>query len=248
MRNSRWMENYAVATVNALPAGDEHTDAALVQRILAHDHRAFELLMRRYNARLYRVARAIVKHDADAEDVLQEAYLSAYRSMDRFRGAAQLSTWLTRIVVNQALGRLRASKRERIVVEIEGGTHQSPPTQESLVNRSANQSPEQIALLSQLQKLLEHSIEALPLAFRTVFVLREVEDMSVAETADCLSIPAATVRSRLHRARGLLRESLAVKLDSATGGIFPFAGARCDGIVLGVLGRLCGNVEVPGRI
>jgi RNA polymerase sigma-70 factor (ECF subfamily) len=237
-----------VAIVNAAPAADADDDGALVQRILAHDHRAFELLMRRYNARLYRVARSIVKHDADAEDVLQEAYLAAYRAMHRFRGAAQLSTWLTRIVVNQALGRLRASKRERVVVDFDSGRDHLPQTQESFVNQGASQSPEQVALQSQLRRLLEQRIDTLPLNFRTVFVLREVEDMSVADTADCLSIPAATVRSRLHRARALLRESLAVEMDTAAGGVFPFGGARCDRIVFAVLGRLCGNVDVPGCI
>src|ERR1700680_3191219 len=111
----------AAPIVNAELARQADDDGALVQRILCHDHAAFEILMRRYNARLYRVARSIVKHDADAEDVLQEAYLSAYRAMHRFRGAAQLSTWLTRIVINQALGRLRATRRDRVVVGFKGG-------------------------------------------------------------------------------------------------------------------------------
>jgi RNA polymerase sigma-70 factor (ECF subfamily) len=211
-----------------------------VQGILCHDHTAFEILMRRYNARLYRVARSILKNDADAEDVLQEAYLAAYRAMDRFRGAAQLSTWLTRIVINQALRRLRASKRDRVVVDFQRGRDHLPQTQEPFVNQRGNESPEQIALQSQLQQLLEQKIDALPLIFRTVFVLRKVEDMSVQETAESLSIPAATVRSRLHRARAQLRESLALEMDSAAGSVFPFGGARCDRIVFGVLGRLQG--------
>jgi RNA polymerase sigma-70 factor, ECF subfamily len=225
---------------NPVPAGQVEDDGALLQRILRHDDTAFEILMRRYNAKLYRVARSIVKNDADAEDVLQEAYLAAYRAMDRFRGAARLSTWLTRIVVNQALGRLRATKRDRVVVGFKNERDQLPQTQEPFVNPSGNESPEQIALRSQLQQLLEQKIDALPVIFRTVFVLREVEDMSVEETAECLSIPAATVRSRLHRARAQLRESLAVDIDSVAAGVFPFAGARCDRIVSGVLARLAG--------
>jgi RNA polymerase sigma factor (sigma-70 family) len=232
-----------VPSVNSAAAVQADDDGALVQRILGHDHAAFEILMRRHNARLYRVARSIVKHDADAEDVLQEAYLSAYRAMDQFRGTAQLSTWLTRIVVNQALGRLRATRRDRVVVGFEGDRSHLPQTQEPFVNQPSDPSPEQITLQSQLQQLLEQKIDALPVVFRTVFVLREVEELSVEETAQCLSIPAATVRSRLHRARAQLRESLALDMDSAAGGVFPFGGARCDRIVAGVLGRLSGAPE-----
>ena len=232
-------ENTPVPTVNAAAAGQEE-DGALVQRILGHDHTAFEILMRRYNAKLYRVARSIVKHDADAEDVLQDAYLAAYRAMHQFRGAAKLSTWLTRIVINQALGRLRASRRDSAVVDFSGARNQVPQSQEPFVNQQASESPEQIALRSQLQRLLEQRIDALPQNFRSVFVLRELEDMSVEETAECLSIPAATVRSRLHRARAQLRESLAVDFDMASGGVFPFGGDRCDRIVSGVLRRLTG--------
>ena len=231
--------------VNAELARQADDDSALVQRILRHEHAAFEILMRRYNAKLYRVARSILKNDADVEDVLQEAYLAAYRGLDRFQGAAQLSTWLTRIVINQALGRLRASKRDAVVVGFSTDTGHVPQTQERLVNQPGNESPEEIALQSQLRELLEQKIDALPLIFRTVFVLREVEDMTVEETAECLSIPAATVRSRLHRARTQLRESLALELDSATEGVFPFAGTRCDRIVSTVLGRLQSLTGLP---
>src|ERR1700681_462176 len=223
--------------VNAELARQADDDSALVQRILRHEHAAFEILMRRYNAKLYRVARSILKNDADVEDVLQEAYLAAYRGLDRFQGAAQLSTWLTRIVINQALGRLRASKRDAVVVGFSADTGHVPQTQERLVNQPGNESPEEIALQSQLRELLEQKIDALPLIFRTVFVLREVEDMTVEETAECLSIPAATVRSRLHRAREILREALARDMDMATIDVFSFAGERCDRIVAGVLAR-----------
>jgi len=129
--------------VNAAPAGRADDDGALVQRILRHDHAAFEILMRRYNAKLYRVARSIVKSDADAEDVLQDAYLAAHRAIDRFRGASQLSTWLGRIVINQALGRLRASKRDRVVVGFNGDRDHLPQTREPFVNQREDESPEQ---------------------------------------------------------------------------------------------------------
>ena len=213
-------------------------DGVLVQRIVRHDHAAFEILMRRHNAKLFRVARAILKSDADAEDVLQEAYLAAYRSMDRFEGSAQLSTWLTRIVINQALGRLRSRQRDDIVVRLAADHCHPQDLQEYMVDRRSTESPEEAALRGQLRGLLEQKIDALPLIFRTVFMMREVEEMTVEETAECLSIPAATIRSRLHRARARLRESLNLEMDSIAGDVFPFEGTRCDRIVAGVLGRL----------
>jgi len=221
-------------------------DDALVRRIVRHDHAAFEILMRRYNTKLFRVARAILKIDADAEDVLQETYLAAYRGLNRFQGSAQLSTWLTRIVINQALGRLRSRQREDIVVRLGADHCHERDFQEQMVDRLQTESPEQAALRSQLCRLLEQKIDALPLIFRTVFVMREVEEMSVQETADCLSIPAATVRSRLHRARAQLRESVNLEMESTTAEVFPFLGARCDRIVAGVLARLRSIPDQPG--
>jgi RNA polymerase sigma-70 factor (ECF subfamily) len=222
-------------------------DLVLAQRIVRHNQAAFEILMRRYNAKLFRVARAILKSDADAEDALQEAYLAAYRGLDRFEGSAQLSTWLTRIVINQALGRLRSRKREDIVVQLAGDLSRPHHLQEQMVERRSTESPEQAALRAQLRGLLEQKIDALPLIFRTVYMMREVEDMSVEETAECLSIPAATVRSRLHRARAQLRESLSLEMDSTLADVFPFGGARCDRIVAGVLGRLEGVPAGPAE-
>ena len=210
----------------------------LVDRIVRHDRGAFEIVMRRYNAKLFRVARAILKNDADAEDALQEAYLAAFKAMDRFEGTARLSTWLTRIVINQALGRLRARKRDEVVVGFAAQERPQTEMQEELVDPAALESPERATLQAQWRALLEQKIDALPLIFRTVFILREIEDMTVEETAGCLSIPAATVRSRLHRARAQLRESLAFEMDTIAGDVFPFAGARCDRIVAGVLKRL----------
>ena len=213
------------------------TDAELAGRVARHDHQAFEALMRRHNGRLFRVARAILKDDADAEDALQDAYLDAYRHIGDFRAEAQLATWLTRIVVNQALMRLRRHKRDGIVVPFRpdrGGD--GPPEVE--VRDDTNESPSAATFRSELRRILERRIDELPVAFRTVFVMREVEDMSVDETARCLSIPASTVRTRLFRARALLRESVARDIDMATGDIFAFAGARCDRIVAAVLARL----------
>jgi RNA polymerase sigma-70 factor (ECF subfamily) len=211
-------------------------DAALAARIAAHDQSAFEMLMRLHNGRLFRVARAILKDDADAEDVLQEAYLDAYRNMAKFRGESRLGTWLVRIVVNRALMRLRTSRKDPVVVPInERSRPDSPPVE--YPDRSA-ESPANAALRAEVRRLLERRIDELPVAFRAVFVLREVEELSVDEVAACLGIPPATVRTRLFRARALLRAALARELDLATGDVFAFAGQRCDRIVAAVLGRI----------
>jgi RNA polymerase sigma-70 factor (ECF subfamily) len=212
-------------------------DAELVGRIARHDQAAFEVLMRRYNGKLFRVARAILKDDAEAEDALQEAYLDAYRHIGEFRGQARLGTWLTRIVINQALMRLRKHRRDRVVVPFEDGCATEPERAETDVADERSESPPAATLRAEIRRALERRIDELPMAFRTVFVMREVEDMTVEETAECLSIPSATVRTRLFRARALLREALARDMDMATVDVFSFAGERCDRIVAGVLAR-----------
>jgi RNA polymerase sigma-70 factor (ECF subfamily) len=214
------------------------TDAELVQRIGQRDHAAFEMLMRTYNGRLFRVARAILKDDAEAEDALQDAYLEAYRHIGDFRGTAQLATWLVRIVVNQALMRLRKQRRST-VVPFERHDAQEPDQEMQLADEHQETAPATM-MRAEVRKVLERRIDELPIVFRTVFIMREVEEMSVEETAEALGIPPATVRTRLFRARALLREGLARDLDLATGDVFGFAGARCDRIVSGVLSRLAG--------
>jgi RNA polymerase sigma-70 factor (ECF subfamily) len=224
-------------------------DQALVARIVAGDQSAFEQLMRRHNTALFRAARAILRDDADAEDVLQEAYLSAYRHLGEFRGDARLSTWLTRIVINQALGRLRARRRDDVIVELRADASETAaPAGREAMDDDRVESPEAGAMREQLRRLLERKIDALPLAFRTAFMLREVEEMTIEEAAECLAIPPATVRTRVFRARALLRASLAEEMDVATGDVFAFAGARCDRIVAGVLARLAaGEAAEDGR-
>jgi RNA polymerase sigma-70 factor (ECF subfamily) len=214
-------------------------DAELAGRVARHDHQAFETLMRRYNGRLFRVARAILNDDADAEDALQDAYLDAYRHIADFRADAQLATWLTRIVVNQSLMRLRRHKRDGIVVPFRH-EHLDDREPEDEVRDDKTESPSASTLRGEIRRILERRIDELPVAYRAVFVMREVEDMSVEETAQCLSIPSSTVRTRLFRARALLRESLARDVDMATGDVFAFAGGRCDRIVETVLSRLSG--------
>jgi RNA polymerase sigma-70 factor, ECF subfamily len=214
-------------------------DAALLERTAARETGAFERLMRRHNSRLFRVARAILKEDAAAEDAVQEAYLEAFRHAGTFRGDAQVSTWLTRIVINQSLMRLRRQKRDRVVVPFGGEGADGPAGAEEPADERS-ESPAASTLRAELRRLLERRIDELPAAFRTVFVMRDVEEMSVQETADLLGIPQATVRTRLFRARALLRQALTRDLDTATIDVFAFAGERCDRIVSAVLARLPG--------
>ena len=223
---------------NAAIAYERLTDLELAQRIASGDKRAFELLMRRHNQILYRTARSILKDDAEAEDAAQEAWLLAYRAIGNFRGDAKLSTWLVRIVVNEAISRGRKRSRGAEVIQLSGETLGDAEAVEENVNRTLPEQPEHAARRAQTRRLLEAKIDELPDAFRTVFVLRALEELSVEESAVALDIPEATVRSRFFRARGLLREALSKEIDLAYGDAFAFAGARCDRIVAGVLARL----------
>ena len=213
----------------------EEDDVSVVRRVLAGDPTAFGLLMRRFNRRLYRVARAIVGHDAEAEDALQEAYLNAYRCLPQFRGDSSLATWLSRLVVNECLGRMRRNARRQNVIPI----IPSPADGEiEAVASDEDGAPDAAADRAQMRAILERRIDALPETFRAVFVLRSVEELSVEETAECLGIPAETVRSRHFRAKSLLREALAREVDIAERSVWEFAGERCDRIVARVLARI----------
>jgi RNA polymerase sigma-70 factor (ECF subfamily) len=213
-------------------------DMALVERIGTGDHAAFESLMRTHNGKLFRIARAILKDDGDAEDALQDAYLEAYRHLDEFRGGSELSTWLTRIVVNQALMRLRKEKRRSSIVPFRSGASTDAESPVAQVPDNRSESPSAAAIRAETRRILERRIDELPSSFRAVFIMREVEDMGIDEIAECLSISPATVRTRLFRARALLRAALARDIDVATGDVFAFAGARCDRIVAFVMQRL----------
>ena len=221
------------------------SDLAIAQQIAAGDRDALRLLMRRYNQKLYRVARSILKDDAEAEDAVQEAYLLAYRAMAAFRGGATLSTWLVRIVVNESIARARKRNRRAEVIQLEGTTDPTGDVTEASMLEAATEQPEHAAMRAETRRLLEAKIDQLPDAFRTVFVLRAVEEMSVEEAAACLGISPATVRTRYFRAKGLLREAIARDIDVSLEDAFAFAGERCDRIVAGVLERL-DNSPVPG--
>jgi RNA polymerase sigma factor (sigma-70 family) len=208
-------------------------DLGLARRVAAGDRVSFEQLMRRNNRRLYRLARATLRDDAEAEDALQEAYLSAFRAMGSFRGDSTLATWLSRMVLNECLGRLRKSARRQNVIPLVTSDEVETTAPDDERDR-----PEKVLVRAEIRAMLERKLDQLPEDFRTVFVLRAVEELSVEETAACLGIPEATVRSRHFRARGLLRESLARDFDVAERDVFDFGGAHCDRIVAGVMARL----------
>ena len=213
-------------------------DAEIAQRVAAGDAHAFRLLMRRHNQTLYRTARSILKDDAEAEDAVQDAWLLAYRAMGGFRGDAKLSTWLVRIAANEAIARSRKRRRRAEVIRLDGDTDAGEGAEASMNDAAMPEQPERSALRAESRRLLERKIDELPEAFRAVFVLRALEELTVEETAAALGIPEATVRTRFFRARGLLREALAREIDTAFEDAFAFAGSRCDRIVAGVLARL----------
>lgn len=212
------------------------SDTELARRLAADDHDAFRVVMRRHNQRLFRVARAILKDDAEAEDALQDAYLLAYRGIGGFRGDAKLSTWLVRIVANEAIARVRKRGRSADVIRLDGDILQDVPEDDMHDDEAVR--PEQSAVRAETRQLLEAKIDELPETFRAVFVLRAIEELSVEETAQALGIPEGTVRTRFFRAKSLLREGLSKEIDLAYGDAFAFAGERCDRIVANVLARL----------
>jgi RNA polymerase sigma-70 factor, ECF subfamily len=214
-------------------------DLGLARRAAAGEIAAFERIMRKNNRMLFRTARAILHDDAEAEDCVQSAYLSAYRALGSFAGDSKLSTWLARIVINEAIGRSRRIARRGTVVSIDHPSEEGGPVH-ALVSGEAG--PEEEAMRSELRRLIERRIDALPDTFRTVFVLRALEDLSVEETAALLGIPEATVRTRFFRARGLLREALARDVDTTLEDAFAFDGDRCNRLVAAVLKSLAAPV------
>jgi RNA polymerase sigma-70 factor (ECF subfamily) len=221
-------------------AADSRTpDPDLAALVAGGDEAAFRVLMQRHNQTLYRTARAILRDDTEAEEALQDAWLQAYRAMPGFRGDSKLSTWLVRIAANEALQRRRKVRRtaEVIPMSIDEESGDRPVVDEPR-DESPSAAPEIETLRGEMRRLLEARIDRLPDAFREVFVLRAVEEMSVEETATALEIPEATVRTRFFRARSLLRESLAREVDSAMEGTYEFMGARCEAMANAVIARL----------
>jgi RNA polymerase sigma-70 factor, ECF subfamily len=236
------MQTQAVAATGL----DRLDDGALVERARQRDGAAVRLIMQRHNRRLYRVARSILNDDAEAEDVVQEAYVRAFTHLDGFRGEAQLSTWLTRIALNEALGRLRRRRTTVGLKDIDAISDQGEARVIYLPSARQDSDPEAAAARTQVRRLLERAVDQLPNSFRMVFVLRDIEEMSVEETASHLGLRPETVKTRLHRARRLLREALNKTLASALTDVFPCAGVRCARITGVVLERL-GLPEQPEK-
>lgn len=209
-------------------------DVSLVAALRRGEDRAFEAIMRRYNQRLFRVARSILRNEAEAEDAVQESWLRAFTHLERLQDPARLGGWLARIAANEALDRLR--RRSHLPLDEE---HPITPEAE-IVPESAVvfQTPEFEKRRSEARALIERAVDSLPENFRVVFVLRAIEELSVEETARVLSIPPDTVKTRFHRAKKLLRGDLKEALDSALPDAFGFDGERCDRIVAKVTARL----------
>lgn len=213
------------------PADDE---AMLVRRAALGEAAAIRHIIKAHNQRLYRLVRAVLRNNADAEDVLQEAYLKAFANLDSFAGEASLATWLSRIALNAALMRLRARKslKRTVPPELQAEVIPFP------LSATQTADPERAMAQRQLLHLVEEATDALPETFRLVFVARVIEGLSVEETADLLDLPPATVRTRLHRARKLIRTRLEEQIGPVLIDAFPFAGTRCDRLTEAVIAQL----------
>jgi RNA polymerase sigma-70 factor, ECF subfamily len=208
------------------------SDEEIVERILAGDTALYEVVMRRYNTRLYRVARAILKNDGEAEDVMQDAYVRTFQHLGEFEGRAKFSTWLTRIAVHEALARAQKARR------FEDWDNMNENQQNKTGATLLRSTPESEAASVEMSKILEQAIESLPEQYRAVVMMRDVEEMTTAETAECLSLTEDNVKIRLHRAHGMLRKELYANARISAADAFPFHAPRCDRVVANVFARL----------
>lgn len=211
-------------------------DAELVRRALARDGGAFRTIMKKYNQRLYRLARGIVRNDSEAEDIVQETYFRAFTHLGDFRGDSSLVTWLSRITINEALGRLRSRRPTVDLVTFEA--HRTPAEVIQFPLTSKSDDPERTMAQRQLLQLVEQATDKLPEVYRVVFITRVIEGLSVEETAEILNLRPETVKTRLHRARRLVREQLDKQIGPVLMDAFPFAGRRCERVTVAVLNRL----------
>jgi RNA polymerase sigma-70 factor (ECF subfamily) len=211
-------------------------DAELIRRALARDDTAFRAIMERHNRRLYRIARSILRNDSEAEDVVQEAYITAFTRLGGFRGDSSLATWLSRITMNEALGRLR---RQRPTVDLEAFEAQRTEAQIiKFPHTGTSDDPERTMAQREILQLVERATDNLPEIFRTVFMTRVIEGMSTEDTANLLGLQPHTVKTRLHRARRLVRDELDKQIGPVLMDAFPFAGRRCERMTNAVLQRL----------
>ena len=225
----------ATSPMITVAAQSELKDEEVVARVLSGETALFEILMRRYNQRLYRVSRVILRDDSEAEDVMQDAYVRAYEHLNQFAGKAAFATWLTRIAIHEALARKRRRGRHEELDAL-------PMNGESMsIMKSSAPNPEDATATTQARELLEEAIEKLPEAYRTVVVLREVEEMSVADTASSLGVTEAVVKTRLHRAHAMLRKDLYSRAKDRATDLYQFHAVRCDRVVKNVFERIQGR-------
>ena len=222
-----------VSTAEAATSQERLSDEEVVARVLAGETGMFEVVMRRHNQRLYSVARAILRNDGEAEDVMQDAYVRAYEHLNQFAGRAKFSTWLTRIAVHEALARQRRGNRYQ---ELEPMSEREGDPMDRFASLTPN--PEQQASNSEIRRLLEEAVDNLPDSYRTVFMLRDIEEMSTTDAADVLEITEENVKVRLHRARALLRKSLYARAGMQKNEAFNFHAIRCDRVVKNVFERI----------
>lgn len=218
-----------------IPAPD-FGDIELVQRASERDEAAFRTIMQRHNTRLYRIARSILRSDSAAEDVVQDTYVRAFTHLGTFRGDSSLGTWLARITMNEALGRLRRERPTTEWTTMETGTAETEI--DPLFQTAVRDNPERDTAQREIQRLVETAIDHLPERYRIVLITRVMEGMSVEETAALLALSVETVKTQLHRARSLLREALEKQIGPLVMTAFPFAGHRCERLTEAVLRRL----------
>ncbi len=236
---------YRVMEITEIPgktSSESWTDQEIIERVKAGDTALYEVIMRRYNQRLYRVARAILRDDAEAEDVMQDAYVRAYQHLDQFAGSAPFPAWLTRIAVHEALSRLRWRNRNQQV----DNTGQDGDDFMNLAETSAD--PEQRTSIAELGQFLEEAVLGLPDPYRAVVMLRDVEELSTAETAAALDLTEQNVKVRLHRGRRMMRGWLFARVGGNAKEAFPFMGIRCDRVVNGVFARLAELAPKPQQV
>jgi len=210
------------------------SDSEIVRRVRGGDRASFEILMRRHNQRIYRAARAIVKDESDVEDVMQQAYINAFTHLHQFEERSQFSTWLTRIAVNEALSRRHRTRVASSITErLDGGRGDIVDT-----ITSPDPTPEQQVYARELQRVLEEAVDGLPDTYRTVFMLRDIEGLSTSETGEGLGLGEEAVKTRLHRARAMIRRAVSSRIGAVAAGAFQFQAPRCDRVVAFVLDRI----------
>jgi RNA polymerase sigma-70 factor (ECF subfamily) len=234
-----------VASPIPTSAGMARTDSELCLQARQGSEQAYAAIMRRHNGRLFRIARSILKNDAEAEDAVQDAYVRAFLNLGELRDPASLAAWLGRITANEALGRLRTRRPTVALDEIENMSPHDDALWPGAFDPMPHDDPEATVTHKEIGAILEAAIDKLPTHFRMVLVACAIEQMSVEEAASCFSLPLNTVKTRLHRARRLLRQSLGAEFAAALPDLFSFGGAHCDRITARVLARLASISQHP---